>query len=117
MLLDFRNPPYFIIDKVISFTGRYMGFYGTHYHAGHFCRVVGASDKTDGVVLARHYNTQISLNEELAKHAAEKLWEELKAGLIRPPAEGEDESSDASTQLSHLFDTYDTEVRKRRHSV
>lgn len=109
-LLDFRKPPYFMLDKTISYTGRFLGFYATHYHEGHFCHVVGAVDKHDGMVTARHYNTMISINEELAKHAATKCWEELKEGLGRKPAEGSDTSD---RQLEYLFDVYD---RKRSES-
>jgi hypothetical protein len=89
MLLDFKNPPYNILERVVSYTGKYLGFYGTHYEKGILCYVVGAVNRQDGVITARHYNAKIEgcINEEHAKAESRKEWNKLFFGLVRKPSD------------------------------
>jgi len=76
-------------DSVRSYTYKYWGFYAVHYHQGIKCYVVGAVNLENGQTTERHYNERGYVNEEHAKHEAEKYWEELKEGLARKPTDEE----------------------------
>jgi hypothetical protein len=104
MYLDFKRPNCIIEDECVSWSGKYKGFYGTHYHKGKPCHVVGAIQQGGGIV-ARHYNDETCINEEAAKYAARKYWNEtIKPGLVkRPEAE---ESDERSLDLNKWFDDY-----------
>lgn len=80
-----KKPPCIIEDYALSFTGKYWGFLGSHFHAGIKCWQVGAVNTETGETTARHYNEKETVNETLAKHEAHKAWEELRAGLQRKP--------------------------------
>jgi hypothetical protein len=122
MLLDFKNPPYNVLEKVVSYSGKYLGFYGTHYHKGIFCYVVGAINKLNGEITARHYNEKQDgcVNQEHAAAASQKAWNEFFAGLVRKPSD-EDLEADASKQVEQWFDTYERRIneglRKRSPKV
>ncbi len=84
MLLNFRQPNVHILEKVVSWTGKYMGFYGIHYERNKPCHVVGASNRETGEIVMRHYNDTTCINEEAAIYAARKYWEEtFKPGLLK----------------------------------
>jgi len=81
MLLDFRKPQVYIVEKVISQSGKYLCFLGNHYHKGHTCWVVGSSNKLTGEIVMRHYNTK-----SLAPKAeAETYWRQLKEKMLAKP--------------------------------
>lgn len=84
-----RKPPCVIEDFQLSYTGKYWGFLGTHFHEGRKCWQVGSVNTETGETIARHYNERNHANETLAKHEAQEYWEELKAGLARKPTEEE----------------------------
>jgi hypothetical protein len=89
---NWKKPPCIIEDHVLSYTAKYWGFLGTHFHEGRKCWLVGAVNTEDGTTTARHYNEKETVNETLAKHEAQEAWEELKAGLARRPTEEERET-------------------------
>jgi hypothetical protein len=107
---DFKQPQITILQKVISYTGRYMGFYGLHYHEGNTCYVVGVSDQALETLTERHYNQHTCVNFEAAKWAASNYWETtLKPGLEKPP----DKSAEPdTTELQSWFERYDGQRRK-----
>lgn len=113
MLLDFKNPPYQILEKVVSYSGKYLGFFGTHYEKGIFCYVVGAVNKQNGQITARHYNEKVpgTVNQEHAKAGATKAWNEFFAGLVRKPS-NEDMDADATKQVEQWFETYERRVQE-----
>jgi len=113
MLLDFKSPPYNILEKVVSYSGKYLGFYGTHYHKGIMCYVVGAVDKQNGKITTRHYNEKIegNVNEEHAKASCLKAWQKFSAGLVRKPSD-EDMEADASKQITQWFDTLEQRLQE-----
>lgn len=84
-----RKPPCVIEDHQLSYTGKYWGFFGTHFHQGIKCWQVGAVNTEDGVTTSRHYNERITVNEILAKKTAQKYWEEFKEILHHKPTEEE----------------------------
>jgi len=88
------KPPYIIEDHVLSYTAKYWGFFGSHYHEGRKCYVTGAVNTEDGVTTTRHYNERMCTNEQLAKYAATEAWEELKEGLSRKPSDEERETDE-----------------------
>lgn len=106
-----KKPPYIIEDHCLSYTAKYWGFYGTHFHESRKCFVVGSVCTEDGVTTSRHYNERNSVNELLAKTEAQKYWEELKAGLERRPTE-EERQLDA-----RLLEAWDESARRSRASV
>ena len=84
MLLDFRKPNCYILEKIVSWSGQYLCFYGNHYEAGVICYVVGTSNKSNGEVIMRHYNEKIK--DCLAPKAqAETYWEEFKSKMLKTP--------------------------------
>lgn len=109
MLLDFKKPPYIILESIVSYTGKYKGFLGSHYHAGVLCHVVGAVNKLDGSITVRHYNEKISphVNQEAAKHAATTYWKSFQAILVNKPQHPEEDE-----QLKQWFDRYSTRMRE-----
>jgi hypothetical protein len=121
MLIDFKRPPYTILERVVSYSGKYLGFFGSHYEKGSLCYVVGAVNRQDGEITARHYNEKTgNVNIEHAKAAAQKAWQEFFAGLVRKPSD-QDAEADASRQIEHWFDTYERRIneglRKRSHEI
>jgi hypothetical protein len=111
MLLDFKKPPYEILERCVSYTGKYMGFYGTHFHKGIICYVVGVVNKQDNTITARHYNENKSVNEAHAKAACIKAWQQFSAGLVRKPND-QDADADASRQVNQWFDVYEQRIRE-----
>ena len=110
---DFKQPSIPLFQRVVSHTGRYMGFYGMHYHEGKTCYVVGVSDQALETITERHYNEKTCVNFEAAKWAASKYWEEtLKPGLERAPER--DADSDVTSELESWFERYDDELAKRK---
>jgi hypothetical protein len=101
MLLDFRKPNCTILSSTVSYTGKYFGFLGIHYHAGATCYVVGASNKQSGEIVMRHYNHEKNINIEAAKFEAEQYWQTFKEELERKPESGED--AEQSSQLEEWF--------------
>src|SRR5271168_4283910 len=88
---DFKQPAITCLERVVSHTGRYMGFYGTHYHDAKLCYVVGVSDQALETITERHYNEKDCVNIQAAKYAASKYWEsELKPGLLKGPTASAD---------------------------
>lgn len=87
----FKKPPYIIEDYVLSYTAKYWGFLGTHFHQGIKCWVVGAVNTETGTTTARHYNEKETVNDLLAKKTAQDYWEQVKATLTRKPTEEEQE--------------------------
>lgn len=122
MLLDFKTPPYQVLEKVVSYTGKYLGFYGTHYEKGILCFVVGAVNKQNGEITARHFNERVygCVNEAHAKAASQKAWQEFFAGLVRKPSD-EDLDADTSKQIEQWFETYERRLqeglRKRSRTI
>lgn len=108
---DFKQPPIACLERVVSHTGRYMGFYGNHYHEGRSCYVVGISDLALETITMRHYNETTCVNFEAAKWAASKYWEEtLKPGLVKGPDQTAD--SDTTSELESWFERYDGQKAK-----
>ena len=101
-----KRPPCIIEDHCLSYTAKYWGFLGTHYHEGIRCWMVGAVNTENGITTARHYNAKESVNETLAKHESHAAWEELKAGLTRKPTE-EERATDAA-----LLDAWNESARR-----
>lgn len=122
MLLDFKTPPYQLLEKVVSYSGKYLGFFGTHYEKGILCYVVGAVNKQNGMTTARHYNEKIegNVNAEHAKSQAQRAWQEFFAGLVRKPSD-EDLDADTSKQIEQWFETYERRLqeglRKRSRTI
>ena len=104
------------IDKIIedhcrSYTYKYYGFFATHYHKGIKCWVVGAVNLENGQTTERHYNEKGYANGEHAKHEAQKYWDELKYGLIRPPTDEERATDEA------LLECWNEAARRARASL
>lgn len=92
MLLDFRKPNVYVLEKHVSWSGVYMIFFGSHYHKGHSCFVFGASSKRDGVITMHHYNT--SVKGCLAPKAqCETDWRKFKERMLAKPESEETDDS------------------------
>lgn len=109
LLLDFKKPPYQILESVISYTGKYRGFLGTHYHSGVSCWVVGAINKTDGEITAAHYNEKQTgaINATHAKAEAQKRWANFSAVLLAKP-----QTDEADKALEHWYDQFQQRMRE-----
>jgi hypothetical protein len=109
VLLDFKKPNYIILEKVASYTGKYLGFLGTHYHKGILCFVVGSVNKLDGEVIARHFNADIEphVNENAAKAAAQRTWNIFRTALVAKP-----QSPENDEQLAQWYDRLSTRLRE-----
>lgn len=115
MLVDFKKPPYVVLDGVVSYTGKYYGFLGTHFEKGIICYVVGAINKQDGSTTCRHYNEHNGcVNPEHAKSSATKTWNDLRAGLVAKPR-NPDESG--SAELTQWFEVYERRIRERARKL
>jgi len=120
-LTDFKQPDCTCIERTVSWTGRYMGFYGHHYHEGNSCFVVGVSDQALETLTERHYNDKTCVNIEAAKYASNKYWEELSHGLKKGPSAEQEDKTAATSALQHWFERYDEQVdrkqkRDKRHN-
>lgn len=103
MLLDFRKPNVQILEKAVSYSGKYFIFYGFHYEAGKQCFVVGASNKLDGEIVMRHYNETVTPGIELnaIKAVSFSIWEKYREAMVRKPdGEETDEKIDIGKYLS-----------------
>jgi hypothetical protein len=109
-LLNFRKPECYVLEKCVSYSGKYMGFFGNHYHEGHLCYVVGASNKATGEILMRHYNETNNINEEAAKYAATKYWQTLQTGLKKAPVA--EETDDFTESVSRWIDEFERQKPK-----
>ena len=90
MLLDFRKPNVSVVDKCISWSGKYFCFLGSHYEAGKICWVVGSSNKVTGEIVMRHYSETNGAIAPKAQAATE--WEKYKAAMVKAPeSEEQDE--------------------------
>lgn len=112
MLLDFRKPECSIVSKCVSWSGKYMGFYGFHYHKGKPCWVVGSSNKQNGEIVMRHYNADNNPDERIAKHEAEHYWQEFRAGLLKKPEY--EETDEQHEELMRWFDEAERQANRRK---
>lgn len=100
-LLDFRKPSYVIQEEVLSWSGKYKGFYGHHYHQNVLCHVVGVIRMTDGQITARHYNEKQPKTFQ-PKAEAIAYWNELREGLTRAPETEEQDDN----QIPGMFERW-----------
>lgn len=82
-LLDFRKPKVAIVEKIVSYSGKYFCFLGNHYHKGHTCWVFGTSNKETGEIVMRHYST--AAGALAPKAECETAWRKLKEGMLAKP--------------------------------
>jgi len=102
--------PAIIEDHCLSYTAKYWGFYGTHWHSGVKCWLVGAVNTENGSTTIRHYNERVSVNEDAARSVSALEWETLKEGLTRPPTE---EERDIDRQLLEAWEDAERIVQQK----
>src|SRR6266567_545402 len=83
MLLNFRKPRCQIVEKCVSWSGKYFCFLGTHYHQGHTCWVFGISSKEDGEIRMRHYNTEFGAVDPKSQCCTD--WRKFKEAMLAKP--------------------------------
>lgn len=80
MLLDQRKPKCYVLKSVLSTSGKYKLFYGTHYVQGKTCFDVGSINQLNGEIITRHYQ---------AKEEALRVFHDYEKDLTKP-AEAEE---------------------------
>lgn len=98
-LLDFRRPKCVVVKEVVSYTGKYILFYGHHYVQGHTCYDVGTINKHNGEILTRHYLDEGKGNP---KAEALRVFHEMEKGLTRKP-DYEEETAENDPRKADAF--------------